>query len=153
MIDLYEEFKSLTNSLEKHGVEYALCGGLAMAVHGLPRATVDIDLLIESKSLEEIRTVAANCGYSITGLAMSFAGGSIEMRRFTKIDPESGTVLPLDLILVTPAVAGAWESRERVQWQEGSFWVVSRAGLIAMKSLRGSGQDQDDISLLQEAEA
>ena len=46
MFDLYEEFKSIISALEQRGIDYAVCGGLAMAVHGLARATVDIDLLI-----------------------------------------------------------------------------------------------------------
>lgn len=32
--------------LAEHGVEYALIGGAAMAVHGFPRMTKDIDLLL-----------------------------------------------------------------------------------------------------------
>ena len=54
MFDLYEEFKSIVSALEEQGIDYAVCGGLAMAVHGLPRATVDIDLLIPSESLEAV---------------------------------------------------------------------------------------------------
>jgi hypothetical protein len=84
-----------------------------MAVHGLPRATVDIDMLVESKSFDDLKKVAQECGYSVSGLPISFAKGLVEIRRFTKIDPESGAVLPLDLILVTPALEEVWNSRER----------------------------------------
>lgn len=34
------------SELEKHGVEYALLGGTAMAVHGFPRMTKDIDCIV-----------------------------------------------------------------------------------------------------------
>jgi hypothetical protein len=44
VFDLYEEFKAIVSALEEHRIDYAVCGGLALAVHGLPRATVDIDL-------------------------------------------------------------------------------------------------------------
>jgi hypothetical protein len=37
-----------------------------------------------------------------------------------------------------------------MQWEEGRLWVVSREGLIYLKSLRGSGQDLDDIQKLKE---
>jgi hypothetical protein len=46
MFDLYEEFKSIVSALERANIDYAVCGGLAIAVWGAPRATVDIDLLI-----------------------------------------------------------------------------------------------------------
>ena len=43
-----------------------------------------------------------------------------------------------------------WETRREVEWEAGKLWVVSREGLIALKSLRGSGQDKDDIRQLKE---
>jgi hypothetical protein len=33
------------SELEKHGVRYALLGGVAMAIHGFPRMTKDIDCI------------------------------------------------------------------------------------------------------------
>jgi hypothetical protein len=49
MLSLYDELKGLTQSLATAGIEYGVCGGLAMAIHTLPRATVDMDLLIGSR--------------------------------------------------------------------------------------------------------
>ena len=46
VLDLYDELKAVLSALEKAEVPYALCGGLALAVYGHPRATVDIDLLV-----------------------------------------------------------------------------------------------------------
>ncbi len=42
----------------------------------------------------------------------------------------------------------AWAPREKARWEGEALWVVSREGLMAMKSLRGSGQDQDDLKKL-----
>ena len=70
------------------------------------------------------------------------------MFRVTKIDIEDDERLPLDLILVTPVVEMAWATREKTRWEGEDLWVVSREGLVAMKSLRGSGQDQDDMQKL-----
>lgn len=44
-------------ALEHHGVEYVLVGGLALGVHGLIRATEDIDLFVNpsSENIERIR--------------------------------------------------------------------------------------------------
>ncbi len=46
MLDLFDEFVALVDALEKARLPYAVCGGLAMAIHGLPRATIDVDLLV-----------------------------------------------------------------------------------------------------------
>jgi hypothetical protein len=75
------------------------------------------------------------------------------MHRLSKPDPATGDLLSLDLLAVTPALAAVWESRERVAWQHGFLPVVSRAGLAAMKRLRGSGQDLDDIRALEADDA
>ena len=152
MFDLYEEFNSIVSALEEHGIDYAVCGGLAMAVHGLPRATVDIDLLILGESLEEVRELARTLGYTIEAFPMTFSRGAVEIRRLSKIDRDSGIVLSLDLLLVTPEIVEIWQSRTEVAWESGSLWVVSRMGLMALKSLRSSAQDLADIERLKESE-
>ena len=152
MFDLYEEFNSIVAALEEHGIDYAVCGGLAMAVHGLPRATVDIDLLILGKSLEQVRELARTLGYTIEAFPMTFSRGAVEIRRLSKIDRDTGIVLSLDLLLVTPEIVDIWQSRTEVAWEAGSLWVVSRRGLMALKSLRSSAQDLADIERLKEIE-
>lgn len=150
MIDLYEEFDALIAALNKQSIEYALCGGIAMAVYGVPRATVDIDLLIEEDSVEAVCAAAAELGYTLKAMPMRFAGGKIEIRRVSKIDSKSGEVMTLDLLLVTPAIKEVWEGREEIEWERGRLAVVSREGLIKLKRLRNSGQDRDDIMRLRE---
>lgn len=150
MFDLYEEFKSIISALEQRGIDYAVCGGLAMAVHGLARATVDIDLLILGEDLDAVKASAKELGYAIDALPMTFAKGAIEIRRVSKIDPETGIVLSLDLLLVTPQIVGVWATRLQVNWDEGMLSVLAPKGLIELKSFRGSGQDLDDIKRLQE---
>jgi hypothetical protein len=148
MIDLFDAFHKLVIALELQAVDYALCEGLAMAVHGFPRATVDIDLLILSKSLDQAMTIARDLGYTIRGKDLSFARGAFEIRRVSKIDSASGDRLSLDFLLVTSETLPAWESRMEADWEGGKLSVVSREGLIKMKHLRGSGQDLDDIEKL-----
>src|SRR5215813_4393402 len=152
MIDLYEEFRGLISLLQEAEIDYAVCGGLAMAIHSRPRATVDIDLLIRPESLEKVISIASSAGYSIRGRDLSFAKGAIEIRRVSKIDSESGDLLSLDLLLVTPEILPIWESRVSAVWEHGRMSVVSRDGLIKLKELRSSGQDLDDISVLRKDE-
>lgn len=150
MIDLYDEFNALIAALSERSVEYALCGGIAMAVYGVPRATVDIDLIITEDSVEAATAVAKDLGYTLKAMPMRFAGGKIEIRRVSKLDSESGEALTLDLLLVTPAIKDVWEGRREIEWERGKLTVVSREGLIELKSLRNSGQDKDDIMRLKE---
>jgi Nucleotidyl transferase AbiEii toxin, Type IV TA system len=150
MLDLYDELTILLAAIDRAEIEYALCGGLAMAVWQLPRATVDIDLLIEESSLAPIEEVAATLGYVIKARPMNLAGGAMKIRRISKIDPGGGDVLMLDLLLVTPALQDVWEQRVRVEWERGEISVVSREGLIKLKTFRSSGRDLDDIEFLKD---
>ena len=120
-----------------------------MAIHGRARATVDIDLLVLSGSLNAAKDVAAELGYNVRGSDLSFAKGAIETRRLSKIERESGQVLSLDFLLVTPQIRDIWDRRVEAEWQDGTISVVSRDGLIALKSLRNSLQDQADIMALE----
>lgn len=153
MLDIYDELKKLTTALNESNIPYALCGGLAMAVHGRARATIDIDLLIPPESLNEALSTARELGYTVRGLDMTFADGAVEIRRISKIDSDDGELLSLDLLLVTPEIQTVWDSRMKGEWEGGNLFVVSPAGLIRLKRLRGSGQDLDDIKQLSEASA
>ena len=149
MLDITDELKTLVNELNRHEIEYALCGGLAMGVHGCMRATIDIDLLILSESLDDVIDIAKSQGYSLRGREMSFAGGAIEIRRISKIDAASGDLIPLDLILVSPEIRHVWDNRQEGNWEGGKLSVVTREGLISLKKLRGSYQDLADIKQLE----
>lgn len=153
MIDIVEELRDLVAKLDEHKIAYALCGGMAMAVHQKPRMTIDIDLLIQEESLARVMAVAKELGYTIRGMDMTFANGAVEIRRVSKIDPEAGDLLSLDFLLVTPQVRAVWDSRVESEWEGGILSVVSRQGLIALKQLRRSGQDLDDIRALQQGDS
>ena len=149
MLDLYDELTKLINALEGASIEYAVCGGIAMAIWQFPRATVDIDLLIEESSLSAVERVAEKLGYVVKARPMNFANRAMKIRRVSKIDHDGGDVLMLDLLLVTPELQRVWKERTRVEWEQGSISVVSREGLITLKTFRLSGQDLDDIKRLQ----
>ncbi len=147
---LYDELRKLISALDRDKIEYALCGGIAMAIHGRPRATVDIDILITRESLPQILRIAERLGYAIRGLDMSFGKDVIEIRRVSKIDRATRFVLTLDMILVTDAIRDVWETRVRANLEGGKLSVVSKEGLIALKKISGRPQDIADISALTE---
>ena len=150
MPKLYDELRSLIAALDRDKIEYALCGGIGMAIHGRPRATVDIDILITAESLNDVLRIAENLGYTIRGLDMSFGRDVIEIRRVSKIDRASGFVLTLDMILVTDAIREVWDTRVKANLEGGKLSVVSKEGLITLKSMSGRPQDIADISALRE---
>jgi hypothetical protein len=147
MAKLIDELKELVSAFEINEIEYALCGGLAMAAHGFVRATMDIDLLIREESLEKVYQVGKQNGYDIRGLDISFKERAVEIRRISKVVGED--IISLDLLLVTPQVKDVWETRERIDFLGKKLSIVSRDGLIRMKALAGRPQDLVDIERLE----
>lgn len=148
MIDITDELRRVVKALDEQKIDYALCGGMAMGVHGSLRTTIDIDLLIQSGSLDNVFAIAKLLGYNVRGKDTTFSHGAVEMRRVSKVDPKDGELLSLDLLLVTPEIRTVWESRLQAEWEGRTLSVVSVDGLIALKRLRGSTQDLADIEAL-----
>ena len=121
-----------------------------MAIHGFPRATLDIDILIRPESLEKVLAIAKELGFDIRGLDISFTDPAVEIRRVSKIIGED--VLSLDLLLVTPQVEDVWETRQNVDFQGSVLSVVSRTGLLKLKTLAGRPQDLADIHRIENEE-
>jgi hypothetical protein len=143
---LYDELRSIINALDRNEIDYALCGGIAMAVHGIPRATVDIDILIHEHSLERVIQIADDLGYRIRGLDLNF--GEVRIRRVSKLDPETKEIATLNMLLVSRPIQGIWKTRVKANLEDGELSVVSREGLIALKEIAARPQDIADIVAL-----
>lgn len=152
MPNLFEEFRIVVATLGAAQVPYAVCGGLAMSIHARPRATIDIDLLAPAAAVAAMADALSPCGFVRREQApTTLADGEIVMHRLTKIVPGDPEVLLVDVIEVRPgATERAWQTRITTAWEGHPVPVVSRAGLIQLKRLRGSPQDIADIALLEE---
>ena len=150
MTSLLHELGELAAAFDDAGIDFALCGGLAMAAHGFVRATMDVDFLIREESLDEAYRVAGEKGFDIRGLDISFKERAVEIRRISKILGED--ILSLDLLIVTPQVEDVWASRIQLDFMGHKLSVISREGLIKMKTLAGRPQDLVDIERLKNEE-
>jgi hypothetical protein len=110
-LDFFEEFTALVAELEAAAVPYAVAGAVALAVHGVPRATADIDLLVPEESVEAALAVARRRGFMLAAAPMRFADGTT-LRRVTKL--AGAEALTLDLLLVGEPLRPTWETRERL---------------------------------------
>lgn len=140
----------MLGALDQGGVDYALVGGLAVAVWGAPRATKDIDLLIQPADLPRALQALRTCGFTLDALLMEFKDGTT-LQRVSKVD-QAGNLMTVDLMLVDRNLTPAWASRSRLGLEGGQVTVVSRDALIAMKALAGRPQDLADIQNLKEGD-
>ncbi len=150
-MNLFSEFERLIQQLNDASVEYAVVGALALAVHGVPRATTDIDLLIKPRDLQRITTLVAELGFTLPAVPMTFANSGLSIQRITKIS--EGETLMLDLLLLGESLQTIWDSRVCLDMGTQSLWVVSREGLVRMKASAGRLQDLADIKRLETPEA
>jgi hypothetical protein len=153
-VDLFAEVIALAGALEAAAIDYAICGGVALAIHGAPRATRDIDLLARQADLPRLREVVRACGFTIEALPMTFSSSGISIQRFTKVEPD-GRTLMVDVLIAEGALESAWQSRTRIAYEGApapgaALWVVSKAGLITLKLAAGRPQDIVDIQRLEE---
>lgn len=151
-LDLIAELEALIESFDRDVIPYALCGGLAVAVHGHPRATMDIDLLVPADALARAVIAAKHVGFDIPARRMTFgrkSGQPREIQRISKLDPDTQALMPLDLILVGPILEEVWRDRVMVIWRGREIAIVSRSGLATMKRLAGRPQDLADLAALE----
>lgn len=149
-LDLKQELEVLTAALGEASVPFAICGGIAVTIHGAPRLTDDLDLLVPATSIDAAKRVAAGVGFDIPAAPMVFGRGTTHARtvhRVSKLD--EGELLTLDLIVVAGALEEVWGDRVVVEWDGRRVPVVSRAGLLMMKRIAGRPKDLLDIATLE----
>jgi hypothetical protein len=144
-MDLYDELRSLVTALEQQHVEYAICGGVALAFHGYPRFTKDIDLLILATDCDRVLGVAERQGFLDPAGRIPFETG--EVYRTSKT--VGADILTLDLLLVNAPLEDVWKGREVYCWKGLDVQVVSAQGLVKMKRLAGRDQDLLDVKKLE----
>jgi len=144
-VDLFAEYLALAAALDEAKVEHALCGALALAVHGVPRATRDIDILAGRADAAALRDIVRRLGFTFEALPMSFASG-VEIQRYSKLI--EGHPLMLDVLWVDEALASVFEQRIRVPLTATTIPVVTRDALITLKLTAGRPQDLVDIQRL-----
>ena len=126
MFAVHTELQALAAKLHAEQIPYALCGALALAVHGYPRATLDIDLLALTGSGDRIRDCARTLGFTLEAAPMEFIGGAVRIKRLSKVLPTSEDVLMLDVLSVSPEIENEMVV-ELLNWEGRPLRTVDRA--------------------------
>ncbi len=153
MADLVAELLTAAAELTKARVDFALCGGMALAVHGHVRATRDIDLLLPREHLDAALAALRRAGFDLPASPMTFGAGTPIERHVQRVSKSvERELVTVDLILVEPSFAEVWAQRETFERDGIALPVVSRAGLVIMKRAANRPQDLADIEALKEAD-
>jgi len=150
MSDLSQAFWHLAEVLEGLGVEYAVMGGIAVRVYGIPRPTYDIDFTaaVPRDRLPELFRLVEKLGYtepevSAQGWVDQVAGMPVVKLRLDLA--EHG--VDVDIFLAESAFQRsllARRRRERIG--DSSVWIVAPEDLILLKLLAYRPRDLADIA-------
>jgi len=153
-VNLVDELHAITRALREANVSYAVCGGVAVTIHGATRTTKDIDLLVERTDVARVLELVRVIGFEFAALPMTFDAGTPRERSVQRVSKIDGSEhLVLDLIVADRALAGFLLGREVIDLPEGRLDVVSRENLLTMKRLAGRPQDLADIAALEALDA
>ena len=148
-MDLYDEFFSLISMFNKLAIRYAIVGGIALAFHGKPRFTRDVDVLINEADMDLLKTGLGSLGYEETAEPWMLPNTTLTLRRFLKVEGQDE--LMIDVLLANDdehlkVIRNAVLAESTV----GHAPVATRRDIIWMKRSRNSDQDRVDISELKE---
>ena len=133
------------SSFQRHEVKYLVIGGIASILYGVPRATFDLDILIEATPENAKRLLDA----------LREAGlGTAALTNVDKLLDNEITIfndrVRIDVQTSTPGLnfQKAWEKRQTLEYQGQSFFIVSKEDLISSKEAAGREVDLQDVKLL-----
>ena len=132
--------------LHARDVRYVVIGGVAAIVHGVPRTTFDVDLLIEASEENASRLLAALSDAGIGSATLTTAKDLLAHEITIFRD-----VVRIDVQTRTPGVdfAGAWERRIERDVAGTKYWLLSRPDLIASKRAAARPKDLADVRVLE----
>lgn len=146
-MELLDELVRLAKSFEDRKVGYAVCGAIALLVHGIVRNTVDIDFLILESEFEDAKAAAAAAGFDFDGGWIPFSTAEAP-RVFRLLKIEGSDYITLDLMLVTGPLQPVWTDRMQVDFSGTKLQVISKDSLIHMKSQSKRPKDLMDVESL-----
>lgn len=133
-------------SFQRHDVRYLVIGGIASILHGVPRATFDLDLLIDATPGNAKRLLDAMLE---AGLGTAALIGADELLSY-EITVFKDRVR-IDVQTFTPGLVfrDAWERKVVMAYHGQPFNVVSKDDLISSKKAAGRPVDLEDVRLLE----
>jgi hypothetical protein len=143
---MLNRLQDVFKSFQKHEVRYLVIGGVASVLHGVPRATFDVDILIEPiiENAQKLLTALEEAGF---GTATMTNAQDVIAHEITIFNDR----IRIDVQTRTPGVLfkDAWSRRKTITYQGQDFFILSREDLINTKRASGREVDLEDVRLLE----
>ncbi len=133
------------------GVEFLIVGAHALAAHGIPRATGDLDIWVRATPGNAERVLAA---------LRVFGAPLFDLTRDDLIRPDTVFqigVVPCRIDILTSISGvefdGGWAGRLQIEVEGMALPCIGHAELLANKRAAGRPKDLADLALLESASA
>lgn len=145
---LNPDFRDMLLALVGEDVDFVIVGAYALALHGVPRSTGDLDILVRPTEQNAERVWRALAAF----------GAPVETAGVTSADFATPGVVyqvgqPPRRIDILTEISGvtfeeAWASRESVSLEDRTIPFIGRAEFIRNKEATGRPKDLADVSRL-----
>ena len=145
---LNDDFRDFLHELADGGVDFVIVGAFALAYHGAPRASGDIDVFVRPTPENARRLIAA----------LNRFGAPLDAAQVSEKDlARPGMVyqigLPPRRIDILTAISGvtfdeAWASREPASLDGRAVFFISREAFLENKKAAGRPKDLADVARL-----
>ncbi len=146
-ISLEKDFVDFVKLCNLHKVKYLVIGGYAVSIHGYPRSTKDLDVLIQlsEENAEKMKNVIDDFGFA-----------SLKLKKEDFLKPDFVTQLghePIRIDILN-AIDGldyeeAWKNRKMVSYEGEPIPFIGYNELLKIKTIAGRPQDLADINKLE----
>ena len=147
-------------SLYLHQVKYLVCGGVAINLYGIPRATADLDIILDfdENNLKKFLECVKEFGYQ-QGLPVSILEMADEEKR-TRLIQEKNLIalsffsstfqmVTLDVLVDVPFdFSKLWANKTERNSGKTPLYLVSPEDLARLKQYSNREQDRLDIESL-----
>jgi hypothetical protein len=145
-MNLSQDLREFVELLNSRKIKYVLVGGHAVAYHGFPRFTGDVDFFIDTspQNAALVASAVSDFGFAQLGLKEADFRGAETIVQLGRAPNR------IDILTSVTAVsfAEAWENRVETKLDGLPVWVISKDLLLRNKLAAGRPQDLADSKRL-----
>ena len=147
-MELQPDYRDLLVLLNAHSVEFIIVGGYALAFHGAPRFTGDLDILIRAnpENADRVMRALEEFGFGSTGLT---AKDFLSPDKVVQLG-----VPPVRVDILTSLTGVAWEEafsgRVASKYGDVPVYFMGRKQFVVNKRALGRKRDLADLEALGE---
>lgn len=147
MPEISDDIRELIETFIRHNVDFAVCGGHAVAFHGYPRLTMDVDLLLNPTqgNADRVMDALVDFGFGNAGVprdAFTKAGTAVTLgAQPNQVDLLTSISSTPTEAVMSRTVLGEFEERE--------VRFIGREDLIEAKRQAGRPKDLADLDELE----